>query len=232
MAKLSVVFPVFQEMENSLFWSSLGNLTSMTDVQIVVVDGGSSDGTTTRLNELGIGFVTMNDSNRAMRMSKGIEYCEGDWIVLNHPRSEIEPDGIRFVTDDRMPTNWGAFTHVFDCSSLGLRFTSWYSNRIRLRLRSIAYLDHGIVCRSDLLKKTRIPPVDIFEDTYLSRELRQHGKPHLIPFESTTSAIRFSRNGFLKQAIMNQWMKIQFLVGADNKKMNAIYEKGLDLNRD
>ena len=42
---------------------------------------------------------------------------------------------------------------------------------------------------------------------------------------------RFQTNGFIKQIILNQWMKILYHIGfIDNHIMNSQYEKGLELN--
>ena len=231
MPKLSVVFPAYQESANTFFWNSIQNLRQIREAEIVVVDGGSTDETLDRLTADGIQPITLPESSRALRLAKGIEHACGEWTVLNHPRSEIDPEGLQFVAENGLSRNWGAFTHAFDETSLGLRFTSWYSNQIRLRWRGIAYLDHGIIARTDSIKQIQIPDVDIFEDTYISRLLQRFGTPQRVPFVSKTSAVRFRVNGFWRQSILNQRLKLQFLLGVDHKRMNAKYEKGLDLNR-
>ncbi len=75
-----------------------------------------------------------------------------------------------------------------------------------------------------------IPAVDIFEDTELSLILRESGRPTISPHVATTSAVRFRANGPWKQACLNQRMKIEYLLGASHKRMNARYEHGLRLN--
>ena len=55
-------------------------------------------------------------------------------------------------------------------------------------------------------------------------------KAQLLPFISTTSAIRFTKNGLWTQALMNQILKLGFHIGVPHDTMNKIYERGLNLN--
>lgn len=77
----------------------------------------------------------------------------------------------------------------------------------------------------------KIPNVDIFEDTEISYILRRHAKPKILNFESKTSSVRFQKNGFIKQSIINQYLKVLYHLKFSKKKMNRLYEKGLDLNK-
>jgi hypothetical protein len=137
----------------------------------------------------------------------GIDAAKGAVVLLHHPRSVIDPHGIRWLYDKAQLHKestketetkdwWGGFTHQFDNDNDGngntmgisnrpiisthwlLRFTSWYSNTIRSRPRSILfgygnilYLDHCIFFTRAALTRP-IPPVQIFEDTELSMILR------------------------------------------------------------
>lgn len=170
--------------------------------------------------------------SRAERLNIGFHRAVGKVILFHHPRSVVDPEGIRTLIDHSLnSTNtpfWGGFTHRFDTSHPVLSFTSWYSNKIRFR-RGILYLDHGIFFHRNLWIKD-IPPVEIFEDTLLSHEFRKICKPIILPHWSTTSAIRFQKNGVLKQALVNQVLKIGFHLNISNSIMNRFYEKGLDLN--
>ena len=105
-------------------------------------------------------------------------------------------------------------------------------NFIRGDFRKIYYLDHCIFFQKDLVgsDKNFVPDVDIFEDTYLSQKLAKISFPTRLRFTSTTSAIRFQKNGVWRQAILNQILKAGFLLGISKTFMNKVYEKGLNLN--
>ena len=120
--------------------------------------------------------------------------------------------------------------HQFDWPSAFFKFTSWYSNHIRADIRKIYYLDHCIFASRDLLMETKIPDVDVFEDTILSERLGRLCKPFRLTNISLTSAIRFQRNGIVYQSILNQFMKWGYYLGIPLKKLNIFYEKSLELN--
>ncbi|MFH2204222.1 MAG: glycosyl transferase, family 2 [Elusimicrobiota bacterium] len=177
----------------------------------------------------GIRAVRLAAASRAVKLQAGIEAASHSLILLHHPRSLIDATGLRWLSANAGDVSWGGFTHAFDSSHPLLRLTSWYSNRIRAQRRGIVYLDHCIFFRRELLVRP-IPPVEIFEDTELSMILRESGPPRILPFLSTTSSVRFRKNGIWRQSLMNQRLKLEYRMGRSDRAMNRRYERGLDLN--
>ena len=126
---------------------------------------------------------------------------------------------------------WGGLTHKFDVKHPLLKFTSWYSNMVRGRIREILYLDHCIFFKRSLLsEEAPVPEVDIFEDTLLSLKLKRISHLEILPFISLTSSIRFTHRGIFFQAIVNQLMKVGYFLNFSDKWMNRLYEGSLRLN--
>jgi len=173
-------------------------------------------------------FVRVDGPSRGARLQAGIDAASCPTILLHHPRSLVSAEGLRWLADRAGRAGWGGFTHAFDWDHPLLRFTSWYSNRVRAA-RGIVYLDHCVFFEKKLLTRP-IPPVEIFEDTELSLILRESGPPTIPPFLSTTSAVRSRANGPWRQAWLNQLLKLAYLCGAPHRRMNARYERGLGLN--
>ncbi len=176
----------------------------------------------------GARFVRVEGLSRAERLQAGIDAASHPTILLHHPRSLVDAEGLRWLVARAGRAGWGGFTHAFDSDHPLLRFTSWYSNHVRAR-RGIVYLDHCVFFEKRLLTRP-IPPVEIFEDTELSLILRESGPPMLPPYLSTTSAVRFRTNGPWRQAWLNLRLKLAYLLGASHRRMNARYERGLGLN--
>jgi hypothetical protein len=152
-------------------------------------------------------------------------------VLLHHPRSVVEPDGLRYLQKNTNTLIWGGFTHSFDMSHPLLKFTSWYSNRVRPKIGKILYLDHCIYATRVILEQTgMIKEVEIFEDTELSLGLAKYARPQILPFLSKTSAVRFQTNGIYRQAVLNQFLKLGYHLKAHHKTMNSLYEKNVVLN--
>lgn len=197
--------------------------------EFIFVDGGSQDKTDETCIEAGFKTISLPGSNRAERLKKGHMASSGDFILFHHPRSTIDPTGWKELQE--LKVSWGGFTHKFDQEDFFYRFTSWYSNQIRLKLKNIVYLDHCLFFHKSLMLPEDINPVPIFEDTLISYHLRKKSPPILLKGVSKTSSIRFEKNGFLKQALINQKAKIDFYLKKKLFVINTNYEKGLELNQ-
>lgn len=207
---LSIIIPTSDEPGNRFLNQTLKNARKIDQVEIIYID-----------KSLAI--------SRAERLNIGFRRAKGSMILFHHPRSLIDLKGIEYLRDHGHQTIWGAFTHKFDHNHFVYKFTSWYSNRIRGRLRHIFYLDHCVFFHRSLFLKD-LPDIDIFEDTILSYQLRKIQKPVLLPFFSETSSIRFATNGIFKQSLMNQLLKLAFLLNLPHRFLNNFYEKNLNLN--
>ncbi len=231
---LSIVLPTFNESRTDYLPRILANLQQVADAQVILVDGGSSDGTLEQLKATGFQVLELPASTRAARLNLGVREASGNSVLLHHPRSLIDPKAFEQVQQICASPGavWGGLSHYFDYDHPLLRFTSWYSNHVRLDRGGIVYLDHCIFFNRFFLERgVQIPDVEIFEDTELSLLLRQHSKPVRLSVQAQTSAVRFTRNGVMRQSLMNQALKLGYFLRLSPKRMNRFYEKGLDLNK-
>lgn len=228
---VSVVLPTYNEVRHGLLDAILANLERAPWLEVIAVDGGSTDGTLEIIRRFpGIKILETGPANRAHRLNRGAEIAKGEVIFLHHPRSLPEIGALEWLRDNHASVSWGGLTHKFDQDHPLLAFTSWYSNGVRGRLGGIVYLDHCLFVHRRLWHPGLLPEVDVFEDSLLCRGLKRHSKPEILTFLSTTSATRFRKNGLWRQALMNQVAKIAFLAGVPPKLINRIYEHGLDFN--
>ena len=222
--------PTFNEMQHGYIQRSLP-LYQGQNIELIVVDGGSTDSTQTFLEENNIQFLVISDSTRLKRIQKGIELTTGAKIIIHHPRTILNIPAFDHLLNTK--NAWGAFTHKFDHNHPLLVFTSLYSNFIRGDLRSIFYLDHCFYLDRSLKNKIiGLEDCEIFEDTEISKTLKNHSKGKRLSEVAQTSAIRFRKNGIFKQAFLNQKMKWMYYFNKDHRQMNKEYEKNLELNNE
>ena len=228
---LSVIIPTFNEMNNGYLDKILTMLKQIDGLEVIAVDSFSIDGTYEYLTSFPIKVYQIETNSRAARLNHGMQKATGQMYLFHHPRSIIEMKGIKYLRDNIEDYYWGGFTHKFDLDHPILRFTSWYSNNIRADKRSIFYLDHCIFIRSEIIDDIGpMPEVDIFEDTELWKMLRAVCDGLRLDHYCLTSAIRFEKNGVLKQAFNNQILKWKYYLNTDHKKMNQSYEEKVALN--
>ncbi len=228
---LTIIFSTSNEEKLGFLEKSLDNISSIPEIEIIIVDYQSKDNTLNLAKEHNAIIIHSDSNSRGFRLDQGTKASTNDLIIYNHPRSVLDPQAINFLIANKKSLNWGGFTHCFDKSSGLLNFTSWYSNYVRGRIREIFYLDHCIYVKKSLMNSIGgFPHDEIFEDTIVCEKLRNIAPAKLLPFISQTSAIRFQKNGQWRQALLNQVLKIAFLLNTSPEKMNKIYELGLNLN--
>lgn len=228
---LTIVIPTLNESKTGYLPKILAAYHGMTGIEIICVDGGSQDNTCDLVRQSAARLVKTDFVSRAGRLNEGIKQSRNSLILLHHPRSVLEIEGIQALIEQGSQMQWGAFTHKFDIQHPILRFTSWYSNHIRGDRRGIYYLDHCLFAQKQLLFEVGlIPEVDIFEDTELSLRLIKKAKASRLPYISTTSAIRFQTLGIYRQAFKNQVLKCMYYLKRSDKQMNKSYEQQLELN--
>lgn len=227
---ISVVIPTFNEIRNGYLKKSLLVLTQKENVEVIVVDNMSTDGTAQLAQEYQVKLYQDNLPSRAERLKYGVQKAKGDIILMHHPRSVLSIEALNEL--EQTSASWGAFKHEFDDSHPLLKFTSFYSNYIRGG-RGIFYLDHCIFFKRELTSEVlKLKNVEIFEDTEISLILRSKSKAQLLKSIATTSAVRFKKNGIIKQILLNQKMKILYYLGCHHQEMNRNYEQNLGLNND
>lgn len=228
---VSVILSTHNEMKLSFFEKTLKNLSELEGVELIVVDRKSEDGTSELASRYVDKMISTTQNSRAKRLNMGIEIAAGEIIFLHHPRSLVDVEAIKWLRDHKEQITWGGLTHQFDVSHPLLKFTSWYSNMVRGRIREILYLDHCIFYKRSLLdEEVPVPEVDVFEDTLLSLKLKKKAHLNILPYTSLTSAIRFTHRGVFFQALINQLMKVGYFLKLSDKWMNRLYEGSLRLN--
>ena len=234
--KISVVIPVKEEMKLQFHHKIIDSYQSFPNCELLWVLGPNNDGTCRDLLNRNQRVLLTNSNSRAERINIGIRETQNDLVLLNHPRSFLSHEAISTLSEIecRGGNTWGGFTHEFYQSNhFALKFTSFYSNRIRFGMTGIIYLDHCIFFTRDIISAqdpAPVPMVDIFEDTLFSEKLRKKVAPLRIREKSFTSPVRFISNGIFRQSLMNQKLKLKHKLGFSATKMNRDYEKDLNLN--
>jgi len=235
----SVVLPCFNESRHGYLPKILDNLCAQAgDKQLIAVVSPSADDTlqdsTLKIVRQypSVEIIETTATNRAQRLNEGIAASKGEFVLLHHPATLL-PERTALTQAATLLAGeavWGGFVHSFDMAHWLLRFTSWYSTRVRSR-QGILYLDHCIFARRQVLVEVGgVPDMDIFEDTALSVALGKVGKPAIASGNVITSARRFRQRGIYQQAALNQLLKVMYYAQLDPKRLNWLYERESQIN--
>ncbi|HEV7265930.1 MAG TPA: TIGR04283 family arsenosugar biosynthesis glycosyltransferase [Falsiroseomonas sp.] len=219
---LSVVIPTLNAAESlPATIAALGGAVA----ELVVVDGGSRDGTP-RLAEASGARVIAATRGRGAQLAAGVAAASGPWLLLLHADTRIAPgweQAVRatigrpggaarawyfgFALDDRSPA-----------ASRLERAVAW-----RCRVFALPYGDQGLLIHRDLLARIGgIRPLPLMEDVDLVRRLGR-ARLGLINVAAVTSAARWRREGYLRRSSRNLLCLGLWFVGVPPRIIARIY---------
>ena len=226
MTKLSIIMPVLDEAAN--IEAALAALAPYRarGVEIIVVDGGSSDGTADLARPLADRVIAAA-RGRSLQMNAGAATAQGDVLLFLHADTRLPENADRLLLDGlaRSGRSWGHFNVRIDGGGL-LRVVAATMN-LRSRLTGIATGDQAMfVARAAFESVGGFPPIALMEDVALSARLRRIGRPCALRARATTSARRWRTHGTLRTVLLMWRLRLRFFLGADPAKLARAYGYG------
>lgn len=192
---ISVIVPVLNEA--ATIGPALTELLAQGgDFEVIVVDGGSTDGTWEAAEQVTRVRCIRSDKGRGRQMNAGAAHARGELLLFLHADTRLAPGAFEAIERARKGgVQAGAFTHRFGSDDWRLRLISAGHN-MKCRLNGIYYGDHGIfVARNVFDGVGGFPEVPILEDVIFCERLRKLARGRLLPEVATTDARRFLRHG-------------------------------------
>jgi rSAM/selenodomain-associated transferase 2 len=224
-ATVSIVVPALNEARR--IESCLQRLCSdFPDCELVVVDGGSTDGTLALAARHAC--TIRSAAGRATQMNAGAAVTSGDVLWFIHADCRVAADALdllrRAVLDPGVVG--GGLQLRFDQRSIGLDYLAASSN---LRARRLHWIfgDQAMFVRRDVFDSVGgFPEIPLMEDLEMSRILRRRGRLAVLPTTVTASARRLVDQGPWRMTALMQLLKLQYLLGADPERIRRRYEAG------
>ena len=194
------------------------------DVEVIVVDGGSRDGTR-RIADPLCDRVLHAPRGRARQMNAGAAAARGDVLLFLHADTRL-PSGWSGMVRDALGhrgREWGRFDVRLDGSHPMLRVVERAMN-LRSRLSGIATGDQAIfVARPAFREAGGVPEIALMEDVALSRALRARSRPVCLRATATTSSRRWECNGIARTVVLMWRLRLEFALGADPERLARLY---------
>ncbi len=210
-ARLSVVVPALNEaasIERCL--RSLAPLRARGH-EVVVVDGGSTDGTAQRAAPH-CDRVLAVPRGRAAQMNAGAAAASGDALLFLHADTLLPPEADRAVLAALATRCWGRFDVDIDSRDTRLAVVGYFMNW-RSRLTGIATGDQAIFVRRADFKG--FPQIALMEDVVFSKRMKAVSRPACLRDRVRTSARRWEARGIGRTVFLMWQLRLRFWLGAD-----------------
>lgn len=175
------------------------------DFELILVDGGSSDGTVKEVDRYRHSFgqnlkLLEADHGRGIQMNAGARAARGDILLFLHVDCAIERDSLEAIEREISGTSivGGGFRQVFWSRDLFLKTISILGN-VRTRITKTFYGDFGIFLRKDIFQLIGgYDEIPFLEDVELCKKAKKHGRLVQIDRYIFTSPRRFFSKGRVK----------------------------------
>jgi rSAM/selenodomain-associated transferase 2 len=224
---LSIIVPCLNEAEgigNAL--SALAPLRAR-GAEVIVVDGGSRDGTVERAAPFADALIAA-PRGRASQMNAGAARARGEILVFLHADSLLPEAADALIVEglNRSRRGWGRFDVAIAGRHPLLRVVERLMN-LRSRLTGIATGDQAIFSTKSLFTAAGgFPEIALMEDIALSRRLKQYGPPLCLRHRLTASGRRWEKHGVLRTILLMWRLRLAYSLGADPRKLAMRYDRG------
>lgn len=225
--KISVVIPVFNESET--IPSALESLSAFPELcEIIIVDGGSSDGTREFLESSLPVLARLVNSvrGRGNQLNAGSRTAAGDVLLFLHadtrlPRNAIEK--LEEVLSDPGVVGGGFRVRFIEEKPRILRAVETGIN-FRTRLFCDPTGDQAIFCRQRAFVAIGgFAQWPIFEDVEFMHRLRKFGRCQIVPSPVLTSARRYISRGVLRTVFLMWALRIGYWMGFSPFRLHRLY---------
>jgi rSAM/selenodomain-associated transferase 2 len=221
---VSIIIPTLNEA--GVLAETLARLAALRPApEILVADGGSSDGTPALAAAAGARLVRCARRGRAFQMNEGARAAAGDVLLFLHADLELPQAAWNalFETLAAGELVGGAFRRFFRSRSRLLRWGAQLAT-LRGHLWGLYFGDQAIFARRAVFERLHgFPEILLFEDLEFSRALRKAGRTVLIREPIFASSRRFEREGPARRLWANFVLTGRYLLGQDSERLARLY---------
>jgi rSAM/selenodomain-associated transferase 2 len=188
--------------------------------EIVVADGGSSDGTAS----LPGATIIQAPRGRGTQLHAAAQAAKGDWLLFLH-------------ADTSLATGWRAAAQAHIAAHPGkaaayrfrLADPAWQARviergvAVRARALALPYGDQGLLISRVLYEQLGgYRPLPLMEDVDLVRRIGRN-RLRLLPHNAVTSAERWRREGWFTRSARNAHLLLLYRLGASPERLARLY---------
>jgi rSAM/selenodomain-associated transferase 2 len=192
-------------------------------VEVIVVDGGSRDGTMTLVTDRADALVRA-PAGRALQMNAGACHARADALLFLHVDTALPADAPQLVAHALGRHSWGRFDVAIEGRSRALPLVAAAMN-LRSRASGIATGDQALFMRRDAFDAVGgFPQQPLMEDIEISRRLRARcGAPACLRAKVVTSGRRWDERGAWRTIALMWRLRLLYWLGVPAERLAAAY---------
>lgn len=192
--------------------------------EIIVVDGGSADGTREIAEAAGARLIAA-PKGRGAQLRAGGEAARGEWLLFLHADTLLD-DGWMAAAERhaaREPRAAACFRFRLDSGAWQARLVERGVNA-RLRLLALPYGDQGLLIHRSLYAAVGgYAPLPLMEDVDLIRRIGR-SRLRVLDVNAVTSADRWERDGWLRRSARNLFCLSLYGAGVRPERIASLYD--------
>jgi rSAM/selenodomain-associated transferase 2 len=229
MNKISIVIPVFNEVNSiTILLSYLENKVFQKDaIEIIVVDGGSTDGSQDKIRTNSNVKLIQAEKGRAIQMNVGAKAATGNVLYFLHCDSFPPPHFDRIINDAVQKGNEaGCFRMKFDYGHPVLMISQWFTRFNHISCRGG---DQSLFITKELFEEIKgfDKKFIIYEDNEIISRLYAKKQFVVIPDYIITSARRYQQNGVWRLQYHFSIIHLKRRLGHSTESMLQYYKKNI-----
>ncbi len=222
---ISVIIPTLNE--EARICERLRQVNSMPEIQeVIVVDGGSTDGTLDRVRACPNVRLLRAPRGRSLQMNQGADAATGDVLLFLHADVSLPSDAVDWIrkTLEDPQVVAGAFRTwtVADQQPIWIAPLLHLAD-LRSRYTSLPYGDQALFVRGDAFRGVGgFPEIALMEDLAICQRLRRQGKIRTVRKCVTVSGRRFLDRPLYYGVLLNL-LPLLFHLGVPPSRLALFY---------
>ena len=220
--KISVIIPTLNE--SKTLASTLEHLLPLGPEEVLIADGGSTDGTLEIASRYPV-QVVKSGRGRGLQMNAGAGEARGEVLLFLHADSRVSAAGLAALRRALESGPWlgGAFHLKIDSPRTCLQWISRLAN-LRSRWLHLVYGDQAMFVRARVFEELGgFASLPICEDLEFYRRLKRRGPVLLLREETLTSPRRWNADGVAYTTFRNAVIASAFLLGFSPRILSRWY---------
>lgn len=224
--KLSIIIPTLNE--SAIIGDQVRSIRKKAgdkDIEIIVADAHSEDGTARIAEQAGAEVVLVERCCRARQMNEGAKVATGDVYYFVHADLTLPDNFVDDIAEGvKNGHSYGCYQVTFDRPVKGLQFNSSLSKYQGIFFRGG---DQTLYMTKAFFKK--IGGFDdstiIMEDYEILLRARRYEKINIMPSRVIISARKMEQNNYFRTNVINVLVFSLFFLGASQRTLVNIYQR-------